>query len=105
MSQNTEQNDYQPRKKQGSVELGRGVSLTYLLSQVDNIKTQYPEATDFEIEADDYYDSVTLYINYYRNETDQEKKEREEREALIAKRQVDYERQQYETLKKKFEND
>lgn len=101
MSQNQEQIDSQ--HKQDSTDLYSGISPEELQAEVERIKLQYPEASDFSIEYYDYYDSTQLCLTFYRNETETETQARILYEKENLQRQNNYELKQYEYLKKKFE--
>ena len=81
-----------------STYVGNYSSPEYVLELVEQTRSKYPEAEDFELVAVDDYDSTTIRLYFLRNKTSQEIKADEER----AKSWEEHRRQQYEQLKKEF---
>lgn len=105
MSQNQEQTDSRRSLKNVRKDLGSYFSLDEVQATVDSIKGQFPEASTFEFSAEDgYYGGQTIYLSFYRYETEKERQEREQMNELYKKRQEESDRLKYQELKRKFEN-
>lgn len=101
MSQNQEQTDYQP--KRDARDLRCCISLEELNKIVKEIKLQYPEADEFEVDYNTHYSTIQLTLTFNRNETNKERDYRLKSEEIRKENILKYERIQYEALKKKFE--
>ncbi len=80
--------------------------LRRLQSKIASIKQVHPEATDFRVEqksAGYYSDDKDIFVSYKRLEDDREYARRAHQEEVSRKQREDYDRQEYERLKKKFE--
>jgi hypothetical protein len=69
-----------------SKDISRWISFTELKNEIERYKKEYsiPEYEDFSIEADsDYYDGTVHYLVFNRFETDEEYKDRLEKERQV----------------------
>lgn len=78
-----------------------------VLAIKEELLARYPEAEDFAVESvmDEYGDGYSVYLFYQRKENDKELAERLRQEEINRKYREDYDRRQYEALKKKFEGE
>lgn len=79
-------------------------SLDGLIERLQKIKEEHQEFTKVDIDISSTIDNgVTFHLRLTRPETAQEKKSRLAASKKRQQQQVEYEREQYERLKKKFE--
>lgn len=87
------------------------ISISYedmdqIIGRMNSMINKYGlETQDFSVEADEEYGSVYPVLVFSRPETSEEKFSREIREAQYEAQRENYDRAQYEKLKKKFEGE
>lgn len=80
-------------------------SIGSILEQLNSIKKEHPEVDIMDARLNtknDYGDSYSVFCTYERYETDKERSDRETREQEFLKQREDWDRKQFEALKKKF---